>query len=96
MQELTAETLAKELREHIENEMSETDPDLRNIVIDDALYRIEYIADFRHTDENLSRELRHFIERYRFNKDELAYDEETYQGYSEDEVLDAFYSRNLC
>ena len=92
MQELTAETLAKELREHIENEMSETDPDRRNIVIDDALYRIEYIADFRHTDEDLRRELRHFIEQYLFNKDELEYDEEICQGYRENEVLDAFYT----
>lgn len=72
--------------------MPETDPSLRNIVIDDTLYGIQYIADFRHTDEDLSRELRHFIEQYRFNKDELEYDEETYQGYGEDEALDAFYS----
>lgn len=92
MKELLAETLVKELEAHIENEMQETDPDLRNIAIDDALYGIRYIADFRDTDEDLSKELRHFIEQYLFNRNELDYDEETYQGYSEDEVIDAFYA----
>ena len=92
MQELTAEALIEELEPHITSQLSETDSDLREIVVADALYGIQYIADFRDTDENLSKELRHFIEQYLFNKEELDYDEETYKGYSEDEAVDAFYS----
>lgn len=87
MADIKAETLVAELQKHLGKELSNVEKDVRDIAITDALYPIQRIADFRDQEDDVSEDLRFFIENYRFNKFEFNYgDEDNYEGYDE-EVL---------
>ena len=92
MAELQVETLIQQLQPYLESQLKDVPEQIRVIAIEDALYPIQRIEDFRYLEGYASEELRGIIEMYRFNKMDHDYEEiDAYKEFSAEEMYEANY-----
>lgn len=92
MAELQAETLIQQLQPYLESQLSDVPEKIRAIAIEDALYPIQRIEDFRYFEGYASEGLRGIVEMYRFNKMDHDYEDlDAYKEFSAEEMCEANY-----
>ena len=90
--ELQVETLMQQLQPYLESQLRDVPKKVRAIAIEDALYPIQRIEDFRYLDGDASEDLRGIVEMYQFNKMDHGYTVfDKYEEFSSEEMSEATY-----
>lgn len=92
MAELQVETLMQQLQPYLESQLRDVPKKVWAIAIEDALYPIQRIEDFRYLDGYASEDLRGVVEMCRFNKMDHDYTMfDKYEEFSSEEMSEATY-----